>query len=317
MPFLFQTNLISIRDLQLIAPELIITVTACVALVMEVILPYKLSKWTAHFSLAGIALALVSLGAQFVSMNGTFKLSALQNLTAVDGFYGMIRIDGFALIFKAIFLIAAALALLIAMRYLDIEREQHGEYYALVLFATVGMMFLGSGYDLISLYIALELMAVTFYVLVAFTKRERRSNEAGMKYFLLGAFSSGILIYGMSLLYGIAGSTNLGAIGQSVGKIVSAPATGDAASLRPMLLLGMIALAAGLFFKIAAVPFHMWAPDAYEGAPTSVTAFLSTGSKAATFALYARIFFVALQPMQIDWAPLLGIVAALTIVVGN
>src|SRR5258708_5538129 len=311
MPFLFQTNLISIRDLQLIAPELIITVTACVALVMEVILPYKLSKWTAHFSLAGIALALVSLGAQFVSMNGMFKLSALQNLTAVDGFYGMIRIDGFALIFKAIFLIAAALAILIAMRYLDIEREQHGEYYALVLFATVGMMFLGSGYDLISLYIALELMAVTFYVLVAFTKRERRSNEAGMKYFLLGAFSSGILIYGMSLLYGVTGSTNLGDIGRSIGGL--APGT----AMRPVLVLGMIALAAGLFFKIAAVPFHMWAPDAYEGAPTSVTAFLSTGSKAASFALYARIFFVALAPMQIDWAPLLGIVAALTIVVGN
>ncbi len=247
MPFLFQTNLISIRDLQLIAPELIITVTACVALVMEVILPYKLSKWTAHFSLAGIALALVSLGAQFVSMNGTFKLSALQNLTAVDGFYGMIRIDGFALVFKAIFLIAAALAILIAMRYLDIEREQHGEYYALVLFATVGMMFLGSGYDLISLYIALELMAVTFYVLVAFTKRERRSNEAGMKYFLLGAFSSGILIYGMSLLYGVTGSTNLGDIGRSIGGL--APGT----AMRPVLVLGMIALAAGLFFKIAAV----------------------------------------------------------------
>ncbi len=132
MSFLFQTNVISIRDLQLIAPELILTVTACVALVMEVILPYKLSKWTAHFSLAGIALALISLGAQFGSMNGTFKLSALQNLTAIDGFYGMIRIDGFALVFKAIFLIAAALAILIAMRYLDIEREQHGEYYALV-----------------------------------------------------------------------------------------------------------------------------------------------------------------------------------------
>src|SRR6266403_1562134 len=311
MPFLFQTNLISIRDLQLIAPELIITVTACVALVMEVILPYKLSKWTAHFSLAGIALALVSLGAQFVSMNGTFKLGALQNLTAVDGFYGMIRIDGFALIFKAIFLIAAALAVLIAMRYLDIEREQHGEYYALVLFATVGMMFLGSGYDLISLYIALELMAVTFYVLVAFTKRERRSNEAGMKYFLLGAFSSGILIYGMSLLYGVTGSTNLGDIGRSIGAL--APGT----PMRPVLVLGMIALAAGLFFKIAAVPFHMWAPDAYEGAPTSVTAFLSTGSKAASFALYARIFIVALGDMHADWAPLVGLVAAITIMVGN
>jgi NADH-quinone oxidoreductase subunit N len=318
MLFLFQTtNLISVRDLQLIAPELILTVVACVALVMEVILPYKLSKWTAYFSLTGIGLALISLGAQFVNMGGTFNLRALQSLSAIDGFYGMIRIDGFALVFKAIFLIAAALAIAIAMRYLDIEREQHGEYYALVLFATVGMMFLSSGYDLIALYIALELMAVTFYVLVAFTKRQKRSNEAGMKYFLLGAFSSGILIYGMSLLYGVTGSTNLGEIGQGISKIISATPAAGSASLRPMLLLGMIALAAGLFFKIAAVPFHMWAPDAYEGAPTSVTAFLSTGSKAASFALYARIFFVALAPMQIEWAPLLGIVAALTIVVGN
>lgn len=309
MSLLFQTNLISLGDLKLIAPEIILTVTACVVLVIEVILPYKLSKWTAYFSLTGIALALISLAAQFVSMNGTFNLGALPNLSAVDGFYGMIRIDGFAIVFKSIFLIASALAILIAMRYLDIEREQHGEYYALVLFATVGMMFLGCGYDLISLYISLELMAVTFYVLVAFTKRQRRSNEAGMKYFLLGAFSSGILIYGMSLLYGVTGSTNLGEIGRGIAAATPA--------MRPMLLLGMIALAAGLFFKIAAVPFHMWAPDAYEGAPTSVTAFLSTGSKAASFALYARIFFVALAPMQIDWAPLLGIVAALTIVVGN
>src|SRR3989441_12040178 len=244
-----------------------------------------------------------------MSMNGTFNLGALQSLSPIDGFYGMIRIDGLALVFKAMFLIAAALAIAISMRYLDIEREQHGEYYALILLATVGMMFLGSGYDLISLYIALELMAVTFYVLVAFTKRQKRSNEAGMKYFLLGAFSSGILLYGMSLLYGVAGSTNLGVMGKNL-----AIAPPDA---RPLLLLGMVALAAGLFFKVAAVPFHMWAPDAYEGVPTSVTSFLSTGSKAASFALYARIFFVALQPMQVDWAPLLGIVAALTIVVGN
>jgi len=307
--FLQASTLLNVRDLQLIAPELILTVVACLVLVIEVILPYKFSKWTAWFSLVGIALALISLGAQFVGMGGSFNLAALQSLTPVDGFYNMVRMDGFALIFKAVFLIAAALTVAISARYLDIEREQHGEYYALILLATVGMMFLGSGSDLISLYIALELMAVTFYVLVAFTKRQKRSNEAGMKYFLLGAFSSGILLYGMSLLYGIAGSTNLSEIGRAVA------AAGP--ELRPILLLGMIALAAGLFFKIAAVPFHMWAPDAYEGAPTSVTAFLSTGSKAASFALYARIFFVALGPMQIDWAPLLGVVAALTIVVGN
>src|SRR5438067_11717464 len=311
MLFIFQASgtLFNFRDLQLIAPELIITVAACAALVMEVILPYKLSKWTAYSSLAGIGLALVSLGAQFLSMGGTFRLASLTNLSPIDGFYGMVRIDGFALLFRAIFLIAAALTIAISIRYLDIEREQHGEYYALVLFATVGMMFLGCGFDLISLYISLELMALTFYVLVAFTKREKRSNEAAMKYFLLGAFSSGILLYGMSLLYGVAGSTNLGDIGQKLGSAGT--------ELRPLVLIGMIALAAGLFFKVAAVPFHMWAPDAYEGAPTSVTAFLSTGSKAASFALYARIFFVALQPMHVDWAPLLGIVAALTIVVGN
>src|SRR5438105_1666179 len=309
MLFLFQTSgILNPRDLQLIAPELIITVAACAALVMEVILPYKLSKWTAYSSLAGIGLALVSLSAQFISMGGTFNLRALQKLSPIDGFYGMVRVDGFALVFRAIFLIAAALAIAISIRYLDIEREQHGEYYSLILFATVGMMFLGSGYDLISLYISLELMALTFYVLVAFTKRDRRSNEAGMKYFLLGAFSSGILLYGMSVVYGLTGSTNLGEIGKALNGV---------GELRPLLLIGMIALAAGLFFKVAAVPFHMWAPDAYEGAPTSVTAFLSTGSKAASFALYARIFFVALQPIQVDWAPLLGIVAALTIVVGN
>jgi NADH-quinone oxidoreductase subunit N len=314
------TSLISVSDLQLIAPELILTLCACVALVMEVILPYRKTKLTAYFSLAGIALAFISLAVQWSFMNSG---------TPFDGFYGMVRVDGFALLFKAIFLVAAGLAIGISTRYLDIEGEQHGEYYALVLFATVGMMFIACGYDLISLYISLELMALTFYVLVAFTKREKRSNEAAMKYFLLGAFSSGVLLYGMSLLYGVAGSTNIGEIGSQIGRLMpqiqhsleTAKSVGgdpDAiVKLRPLLLLGMIALGAGLFFKVAAVPFHMWAPDVYEGAPTSVTAFLSTGSKAASFALYARIFNEALGGMYTDWAPLLGLVAAITIMVGN
>jgi NADH-quinone oxidoreductase subunit N len=321
--FLLQANttsLFNVADLQLIAPELILTTCACVALVMEVILPYRKSKVIAYFALIGVALAAASLGVQF-----WYSRDALP----IDGFYGMVRLDGFALLFQAVFLIAAALAIAISTRFLDIEGEQHGEYYALVLFATVGMMFLACGYDLISLYISLELMALTFYVLVAFTKREKRSNEAAMKYFLLGAFSSGILLYGMSLLYGVAGSTNLGAIGQTVGaavqsiqaELLRAKDAGDVpkaiVGLRPLLLLGMISLAAGLFFKVAAVPFHMWAPDVYEGAPTSVTAFLSTGSKAASFALYARIFIEALGSMRADWAPLVGLVAAITIMVGN
>ena len=321
--FLLQANttsLINVAELQLIAPELILTVFACVVLVMEVILPYRKSKLTAYFSLIAIGLAFVSLALQWWSMSTSLPVS---------GFYGMIRIDGFALLFKAIFLLSAALAIGISTRFLDIEGEQHGEYYALVLFATVGMMFIACGYDLISLYISLELMALTFYVLVAFTKREKRSNEAAMKYFLLGAFSSGVLLYGLSLLYGIAGSTNVGDIGNQVAQLSGqiqnalqgAAQTGgvpdDIAKLRPLLLLAMIALGAGLFFKVAAVPFHMWAPDVYEGAPTSVTAFLSTGSKAASFALYFRIFKEGLDGMYADWAPLLGLVAAITIMVGN
>ena len=321
--FLLQANstsIVSSADLQLIAPELIMTACACVALVMEVILPYRKSKLTAYFALVGIALAFTSLAVQWWFMGASLPF---------NGFYGMIRVDGFALLFKAIFLIGAALAIGISTRFLDIEGEQHGEYYSLILFAALGMMFIVSSYDLISLYISLELMALTFYILVAFTKRERKSNEAAMKYFLLGAFSSGVLLYGMSLLYGIAGSTNLGDIANSISPLVariqeatqlasqSGATPDDIIYLRPLLLLGMIALAAGLFFKVAAVPFHMWAPDVYEGAPTSVTAFLSTASKAASFALYFRIFNDALAGMRSDWAPLLGLVAAITIMVGN
>jgi NADH-quinone oxidoreductase subunit N len=314
------TSIISVTDLQLIAPELILTVCACMALVMEVILPYRKSKLTAYFSLVSVGLAFVALAVQWWYMAGSLPF---------DGFYGMVRIDGFALLFKATFLVAAALAIGISTRFLDIEGEQHGEYYSLILFATVGMLFIACGYDLISLYISLELMAITFYVLVAFTKREKKSNEAAMKYFLLGTFSSGVLLYGMSMIYGIAGSTNVGEIGSKLSELMpridtalktaaNASAMADQITgLRPLLLLGMIALGAGLFFKIAAVPFHMWAPDVYEGAPTSVTAFLSTGSKAASFALYARIFNEALGPMRADWAPLLGLVAAITIMVGN
>jgi NADH-quinone oxidoreductase subunit N len=304
------TALFSVGELQLLAPELILTVCASVVLVLEVVLPYKRGRLTGYFALISTVLAGAALFAQWY---------ANSYLLPLTGFYGMIRLDGFAIIFQAIFLIAAALTIAISLRYLDIEGEQRGEFYALVLFATIGMMLLACGYDLIVLYISLELMALTFYVLVAFTKRQRRSNEAGMKYFLLGAFSSGILLYGMSLLYGVAGSTNLGDISQSINAVLhAAPALeGMPVPLRPLLLLGMIALAAGLFFKIAAVPFHMWAPDAYEGAPTSVTAFLSTGSKAASFALYMRIFVEALGGMRADWAPLLGLVAAITILVGN
>ncbi|HEX3560839.1 MAG TPA: NADH-quinone oxidoreductase subunit N [Pyrinomonadaceae bacterium] len=313
--FLLQAStaaLFDAGDLRLIAPELILTLCACVALVMEVMLPQRLSRWTGYFALVGLALTTAS-----VCVLGWPFLSGAGAATPLVGFYGTLKVDGFAVVFELILLVAALLTVAISFRYLDEEGEQRGEYYSLVMFATVGMMFLASGYDLIVLYISLELMALTFYVLVGYTKRERQSNEAGMKYFLLGAFSSGILLYGISLLFGVTGSTNLGEIAPRVAQIVAQAPDMGGFSLRPMLLLAMIALAAGLFFKIAAVPFHMWAPDAYQGAPTSVTAFLSTGSKAASFALYARIFVEALGGMRLDWAPLLGLVAAVTIMVGN
>src|SRR5437763_2921517 len=305
------TALFDVADLKLIAPELILTICACVALVMEVLLPHRQSRWTGYFALIGLALAAVS-----VFVLG-WPLLTGADTTALTGFYNTAKVDGFAVVFKLIFILSAALTVAISLRYLDVEGEQRGEYYALVLFATVGMMFLSSGYDLIVLFVSLELMALSFYVLVGFAKRERQSNEAGMKYFLLGAFSSGILLYGMSLLFGVAGSTNLGAIAPQVAKAVAAAPDMAGAGVRPMILLAMIALAAGLFFKIAAVPFHMWAPDAYQGAPTSITAFLSTGSKAASFALYASIFLEALRAERVHWAPLLGLVAAITIMVGN
>ncbi|HEX7313961.1 MAG TPA: NADH-quinone oxidoreductase subunit N [Pyrinomonadaceae bacterium] len=320
------TALFDAGDLKLIAPEIILSLCACVALVMEVVLPYRKSRWVGYFALGATALAAASVCVLGWPLVGGFlhELPLVGRLFAersgeaavLTGFYGTVKVDGFAVVFKLIFLLSAALTVAVSLRYLDVEGEQRGEYYSLVLFATVGMMFLASGYDLIVLYISLELMALTFYVLVGYTKRERQSNEAGMKYFLLGAFSSGILLYGMSLLFGVAQSTNLADIAPAVARAALAdPSAG--ATLRPMVILAMIALGAGLFFKIAAVPFHMWAPDAYQGAPTSVTAFLSTGSKAASFALLARIFLEALGGMRVDWAPLLAIVAAVTIMVGN
>src|SRR5258705_11356437 len=156
--------------------EHLLPVPACLLLRMDVALQYRKIKLVAYFSLAGIALAAVSLVVQYLSGTGV----------PIDGFYGMIRLNGFALVFQSIFLVGAALAIAISTRYLDIEGEQHGEYYALVLLATGGMMILACSFDLITLYISLELMALTFYVLVAFTKREKRSNETAMKYFLLG-----------------------------------------------------------------------------------------------------------------------------------
>jgi NADH-quinone oxidoreductase subunit N len=195
---------------------------------------------------------------------------------------------------------------LISVPYLETEGVRSpGEYYFLILCAVLGMMIMAGGIDLITLFIGLETMAVSFYILAGFIKPSQRSNEAAVKYFLLGAFSLGILLYGMSLMYGLSGTTNLR---QMAGLLTG----GD-----PRLMLAVILVVAGMGFKIAAVPFHMWAPDVYEGAPTPITAFLSVGSKAASFAMLLRIFREGLPAMNADWRLLFEVLSIVTMTVGN
>jgi NADH-quinone oxidoreductase subunit N len=228
--------------------------------------------------------------------------------TEMTAFQGSLTIDGFALFFNWIFLLAALIVSIVSYKYLDIEGEHHGEYYALILFAQCGMFFLATGTDLITLFIGLELMALCFYVMVGFLRTERRSNEAAIKYLLLGAFSSGFLAYGFSVMYGISGSTKLRDIGAAI-------ASRDPRD--PMVVLAVVTTSVGLLFKISAVPFHMWAPDAYEGAPTTVTAYLSVASKAASFAFLLRIFLGPLASARQAWEPLLIVIAIATMTVGN
>ena len=241
-----------------------------------------------------------------IAVSGVF-LFRLRNVE-IAAYGGLFVLDHFSMFFKLVFLIAAALSIAISLKYLDIERENHGEYYALILFATVGMMFMAGAVDLVTLYISLETMAISTYILVGFLRSSQRSNEASMKYFLLGAFSSGILLYGMSLLYGLSGSTKFADIAEAL----SRRPPND-----PISLLAMITLSAGLFFKIAAVPFHQWTPDAYEGAPTSITAFMSVAVKAASFAMMIRIFMVAIYPLRPHWVAIMAVISVITMTVGN
>jgi len=227
------------------------------------------------------------------------------------GFYNTLVADRFALYFWYLFLASAAIAILMSVRYLEIEDENHGEYYALLLLSVVGMMCMAAGFDIVLLFIGLELMAISIYVLVGFLRRDRRSNEAALKYLLLGAFSSGIFAYGLSLLYGLSGGTNL--IG--IQRAVAAQAARDPHN--PVLIIALLTVMVGLLFKIAAVPFHQWAPDAYEGAPTSITAFMSVAVKAAAWALLLRLLFFALVPLRSVYAPLIVFVAVATMTLGN
>jgi len=208
------------------------------------------------------------------------------------------------------FLVAAGLTVLITDSYMEREGCNHGELYPLILFAVVGMMLMASGTDLMTIFLGLEVMSVTLYVLAGFNRSNRKSNEAGLKYFLLGSFSTGFMLYGMALIYGATGTTRLYKIAEVVGQM-----TMPASNI--MLVAGMLLMMTGFAFKIAAAPFHMWTPDVYEGAPTPMTAFMSAGPKAAGFAALIRLFVVALPALQIDWSQVLWVLAVLTMTIGN
>ena len=227
------------------------------------------------------------------------------------GFFNALLVDRFAIYFWYLFLASAAITILASVRYLEIENEHHGEYYSLLLLSVVGMMCMAAGIDIVLLFIGLELMAISIYILVGFLRRDRRSNEAALKYLLLGAFSSGIFAYGLSLLYGLAGSTNLGTIQRAVASISARDPH------NPILVIALLTVTVGLLFKIAAVPFHQWAPDAYEGAPTSITGFMSVAVKAAAWALLLRILIYGLLPLRSLYTPIMVFVAIATMTGGN
>ena len=284
---------LSPSDFAALTPEFVLSGVAIIVLLADAFIPKARHGMIAWISLAGLALTAVVL-----------LPYASEHTTAARG---MIAVDAFGTFFQFLFLFAAGLTILMSPRYLQVEGARPGTYYFLVLTATLGMMFMASGLDLVTIFIGLETMAISFYILAGFIKPNRRSNEAAVKYFLLGTFSLGLLLYGISILYGLTATTNL--------RQIATLLAGE--NHHPWLPLGVILVVAGIGFKIAAVPFHMWAPDVYEGAPTPITAFLSVGSKAASFAMLFRIFFEGLPAVNDQWGLLFYALAILTMTIGN
>ena len=296
-----------------ILPEMELLLFALGILIFDFLLDRKDKYLNAILALIGVAASALGLYRQELRY-----AAEPENPFAAQGLYGFhntVVVDGFFLIFAAIFLAATALVILLSVRYLDLEREQEGEYYALVLLACIGMMFMASGTDLIVMFLGLETMALSFYVMTGFLRDNKRSNEAAMKYLLLGAFSTGILAYGFSLLYGVSASTNIGQIGSMLERRLRY--TEAHGMLDWLVILAFVLVAAGLFFKVAAVPFHQWAPDVYEGAPTPIAAYVSVASKTASFALLLRLMMFVFGGSQATWLYAVAGVAIASLTWGN
>jgi NADH-quinone oxidoreductase subunit N len=296
-------------DYLLALPITLLALFALGILLIDLILPKEM-KWANPLT--------AFIGVMF-SLAGVIKIQLFMraaDLPGVAGLMNTVLVDHFALYFFYLFLASTAVAILMSARYMEIEQENHGEYYALMLLSVAGMMSMAAGFDIVLIFIGLELMAISTYVLVGFLRRDRRSNEAALKYLLLGAFSSGIFAYGLSLIYGLTGSTNLYWIGRRLPVILQS-------SQKPVAIVALLTTVVGLLFKIAAVPFHQWAPDAYEGAPTSITGFMSVAVKAAGWAMLFRILLGSpilpggLLAMRSIYVPLLVFVSIATMTGAN
>jgi NADH-quinone oxidoreductase subunit N len=284
-------------DLRPIWPALIVALTGVVVLLAQALTPKGRRGPFAALSLIGIVAALVAV-ALIATGRGRGAVMA-----------GVVAADDFSLFFHALLLGIAGVVVLLSPSYLRATGIDRGEYYALVLFSLVGMLGLVSCRELVSLFVALEIMSVALYALAGLHRDRLESQESAMKYFITGAFSSAFFLYGVALLYGVSGSTSLALVAPAVRAASGGPAL--------MALVGAGLLLVGFGFKVASVPFHMWAPDVYEGAPTTVTAFMSAGVKTAAFGGMLRVFLQALPALAADWQPAVATLAALTMVVGN
>ena len=280
-------------DYEVITPYIILTVWACVLLIVDLFIPKDRKGTTALLSALGLA---VTLG---------FTIAQIGK--EATGFNNMVALDGFSTFVNALLLVSGLLGVALAYGYVKRMGIERGEYYALLLFSITGMMLMAQATDLIIVFLALELLSIPLYVLAAFARPKLESEEAGMKYFLLGAFSTGFVVYGIALIFGATQSTSLAGI-------VAAASPGTSSLL---LTIGAALLLIGFGFKVAAVPFHMWTPDVYQGAPTAVTAFMSSGAKIAGFAALLRVFATAFPSLQGDMTDVLWILSALTMIVGN
>ena len=281
-------------DLIALAPVLVLSIFAMLILVLD-LWGGRNKSLLVFTSLVGLLMTAISAFAKYPIPAYSFNDSYV--------------VDHLSLFFICIFTISSALAILLSVEYNEREGIRAGEYYALILFCTVGMILLASSTDMIMIFLGIEIVSICLYVLAGIRRNDHRSNEAALKYFLLGAFATGFLLYGMTLVYGSTGSTNLFKIAEFV--------KNPSAQSNPLLMMGLVLLVIGFGFKVASVPFHMWAPDVYQGAPTPVTAFMAVGPKAAAFAAFFRVFADTFPEMSSSWEMLLSIIAVLSMFVGN